>query len=183
MRRRHGITGAAVYAPWVLEEAPRAEQQQFLAALPAPVRVIARLVWEPSLPQAQPLEPVTHGQRRSSTLLQPTERPTPCDNASDGEHSASWPLSRLRAAWSVAQRCVFITAPLREQCAHEHQSWIEPTGRRTGADARGERSESENLLHVEREHEEDSDEGRPKEMFTTLPAASMSHEISSVVAG
>ena len=47
MRRRQGITGAAVYVPWVLDGAPRAEQQQFLAALPAPVRVIARLVWEP----------------------------------------------------------------------------------------------------------------------------------------
>jgi hypothetical protein len=47
MRRRQGITGAAIYVPWVLDGAPRGEQQQFLAALPAPVRMIARLVWEP----------------------------------------------------------------------------------------------------------------------------------------
>ena len=72
---------------------------------------------------------------------------------------------------------------LPEQCADEHQSWTESTGRRTGADARGERAESESLLHVESEHEKDSDEAGPKEMFTTLPAAPMSHEISSVVAG
>jgi iron-sulfur cluster repair protein YtfE (RIC family) len=47
MRRRQGIKGAAVYVPWVLDGAPRTEQQQFLAALPAPVRVIAHLLWEP----------------------------------------------------------------------------------------------------------------------------------------
>jgi hypothetical protein len=47
MRRRQGIRGAAAYVPWVLDGAPIAEQQQFLAALPAPVRLISRLFWEP----------------------------------------------------------------------------------------------------------------------------------------
>jgi hypothetical protein len=47
MRRRQGVRGAAVYVPWVLDGAPIAEQRQFLGALPAPVRVIARRVWEP----------------------------------------------------------------------------------------------------------------------------------------
>jgi iron-sulfur cluster repair protein YtfE (RIC family) len=47
MRRRQGIRGAAVYVPWVLDGAPMAERKQFLGALPAPVRLIARQVWEP----------------------------------------------------------------------------------------------------------------------------------------
>jgi hypothetical protein len=47
MRRRQGVRGAAVYVPWVLDGASIAEQRQFLGALPAPVRVIARRVWEP----------------------------------------------------------------------------------------------------------------------------------------
>lgn len=47
MRRRQGVKGAAVYVPWILDGAAREEQQRFLAALPAPVRVISRLVWEP----------------------------------------------------------------------------------------------------------------------------------------
>jgi hypothetical protein len=47
MRRRQGIRGAATYVPWVLDGAPLAEQKQFLGALPAPVRLIARQVWEP----------------------------------------------------------------------------------------------------------------------------------------
>lgn len=47
MRRRQGIRGAAVYVPWVLDGAPLGEQKQFLSALPGPVRLIARKVWEP----------------------------------------------------------------------------------------------------------------------------------------
>jgi iron-sulfur cluster repair protein YtfE (RIC family) len=47
MRRQQGIKGAAVYVPWVLDGAPLAEQKQFLGALPGPVRLIARKVWEP----------------------------------------------------------------------------------------------------------------------------------------
>jgi hypothetical protein len=47
MRRRQGIRGAAVYVPWILDGAPRAGQRRFLAALPGPVRLISRLLWEP----------------------------------------------------------------------------------------------------------------------------------------
>lgn len=47
MRRRQGFKGAAVYVPWILDEMPRLKQQEFMAALPAPVHVINRLVWAP----------------------------------------------------------------------------------------------------------------------------------------
>jgi hemerythrin HHE cation binding domain-containing protein len=47
MRRRQGVKGAAIYVPWILHGAAPDGQQRFLAALPAPVRVISRLLWEP----------------------------------------------------------------------------------------------------------------------------------------
>ena len=47
MRRRQGVKGAAVYVPWILDGAAPGGQQRFLAALPAPVRIISRLLWEP----------------------------------------------------------------------------------------------------------------------------------------
>ncbi len=47
MRRRQGVKGAAIYVPWILDGAAPDGQQRFLAALPAPVRVISRLLWEP----------------------------------------------------------------------------------------------------------------------------------------
>jgi len=47
MRRRQGIKGAAIYVPWILDGAAPDGQRRFLAALPAPVRVISRLLWEP----------------------------------------------------------------------------------------------------------------------------------------
>jgi hypothetical protein len=47
MRRRQGVKGAAIYVPWILDGAAPNGQQRFLAALPAPVRLISRLVWEP----------------------------------------------------------------------------------------------------------------------------------------
>jgi iron-sulfur cluster repair protein YtfE (RIC family) len=47
MRRRQGIKGAAIYVPWILDGAAPEGQRRFLAALPAPVRVISRLLWEP----------------------------------------------------------------------------------------------------------------------------------------
>lgn len=47
MRRRQGVKGAAVYVPWILHGAAPDGQQRFLAALPAPVRIISRLLWEP----------------------------------------------------------------------------------------------------------------------------------------
>jgi iron-sulfur cluster repair protein YtfE (RIC family) len=46
MRRRQGVKGAAVYVPWVIDGIPVAERHQFLAAMPAPVRLINRLLWE-----------------------------------------------------------------------------------------------------------------------------------------
>jgi iron-sulfur cluster repair protein YtfE (RIC family) len=47
MRRRQGLKGAAIYVPWILDGTAPGEQQRFLAALPAPVRLISRLLWEP----------------------------------------------------------------------------------------------------------------------------------------
>jgi len=47
MRRRQGVKGAAIYVPWILDGAAPDGQQRFLAALPAPVRVVSRLLWEP----------------------------------------------------------------------------------------------------------------------------------------
>ena len=47
MRRRQGLKGAASYVPWILDGAAPAGRQRFLAALPAPVRVINRLLLEP----------------------------------------------------------------------------------------------------------------------------------------
>jgi iron-sulfur cluster repair protein YtfE (RIC family) len=47
MRRRQGIKGAAIYVPWILDGAAPDGQRRFLAALPAPVRVMSRLLWEP----------------------------------------------------------------------------------------------------------------------------------------
>jgi iron-sulfur cluster repair protein YtfE (RIC family) len=47
MRRRQGVKGAAIYVPWILDGAAPDRQRRFLAALPAPVRVISRFLWEP----------------------------------------------------------------------------------------------------------------------------------------
>jgi iron-sulfur cluster repair protein YtfE (RIC family) len=47
MRRRQGIKGAAIYVPWILDGSAPDGQRRFLAAMPAPVRVISRLLWEP----------------------------------------------------------------------------------------------------------------------------------------
>ena len=47
MRRRQGVKGAAIYVPWILDGAAPAQQRQSLAALPGPVRLINRLLWEP----------------------------------------------------------------------------------------------------------------------------------------
>ena len=47
MRCRQGVRGAAAYVPWVLDEMSPSEQRQFLALLPAPVRLVNRLLWEP----------------------------------------------------------------------------------------------------------------------------------------
>ena len=47
MRRRQGFKGAAVYVPWILDGAPAAERRRFLSALPAPVTLFNRLLWQP----------------------------------------------------------------------------------------------------------------------------------------
>jgi iron-sulfur cluster repair protein YtfE (RIC family) len=47
MRRHQGIKGAAIYVPWILDGAAPDGQRRFLAALPAPVRVISQLLWLP----------------------------------------------------------------------------------------------------------------------------------------
>jgi len=47
MRRRQGFKGAAVYVPWILDGAPAAERRRFLGALPAPVTLLNRLLWQP----------------------------------------------------------------------------------------------------------------------------------------
>src|SRR5262249_14144596 len=47
MRRRQGLKGAAIYVPWILDGTAPAGRRRFLAALPAPVRVISRLLWDP----------------------------------------------------------------------------------------------------------------------------------------
>ena len=47
MRRRQGFKGAAVYVPWILDGAPNEERRRFLGALPAPVTLLNRLLWQP----------------------------------------------------------------------------------------------------------------------------------------
>ena len=47
MARAQGVKGAAVYVPWIVDGASAAERKRFFAALPRPVRVLNRLVWEP----------------------------------------------------------------------------------------------------------------------------------------
>ncbi len=47
MRRRQGVKGAAAYVPWILDGAGSDARRHFLAALPPPVRMISKFVWEP----------------------------------------------------------------------------------------------------------------------------------------
>jgi hypothetical protein len=47
MRRRQGVKGAAIYIPWILDQTAPDKQQRFLAALPAPARLINRLAFQP----------------------------------------------------------------------------------------------------------------------------------------
>ncbi|MFC1434252.1 hemerythrin domain-containing protein [Streptacidiphilus sp. N1-3] len=53
MRSRQGVRGAAVYVPWILDGAAPAEQRRFLGALPAPVTVLNRLLWQRSYRRRQ----------------------------------------------------------------------------------------------------------------------------------
>ena len=45
--RAQGINGAAVYVPWIVDGATIAERKRFFSVLPAPIRLINRLLWEP----------------------------------------------------------------------------------------------------------------------------------------
>lgn len=47
MARTQGIRGAAVYVPWIVDDAPRERRKRFFAMLPAPVGLLNRLLWEP----------------------------------------------------------------------------------------------------------------------------------------
>jgi hypothetical protein len=47
MARRQGPSGAAAYVPWILDAASADERHRFLAAMPGPVAVVNRALWEP----------------------------------------------------------------------------------------------------------------------------------------
>jgi Hemerythrin HHE cation binding domain len=47
MRRAQGLSGAGVYVPWIVDGASAADRKRFFAALPAPLKVVNRLVFEP----------------------------------------------------------------------------------------------------------------------------------------
>lgn len=46
MARKQGPSGAAVYIPWVLDDTTLEQRRRFLAAMPGPVALINRLLWE-----------------------------------------------------------------------------------------------------------------------------------------
>jgi len=46
-RRLHGLRGAAVYLPWLLDGTPLGEQRRLLSLLPPPARVLYRTLWRP----------------------------------------------------------------------------------------------------------------------------------------
>jgi hemerythrin-like domain-containing protein len=46
MARRQGLKGAAVYIPWIIDGIGAEDRRKFLAAMPAPVKVINRLFWQ-----------------------------------------------------------------------------------------------------------------------------------------
>jgi iron-sulfur cluster repair protein YtfE (RIC family) len=47
MARRQGPSGAAVYVPWILDDTTQDQRARFLAAMPAPLAVVNRLLFEP----------------------------------------------------------------------------------------------------------------------------------------
>lgn len=47
MRKAQGFSGAAVYVPWIVDGATPEKRRQFFSVLPAPVKVLNRLMWEP----------------------------------------------------------------------------------------------------------------------------------------
>jgi hypothetical protein len=46
MRRQQGVAGAAVYVPWVIDGHPEPQQHRFLGQMPAPVRMLNRVMWQ-----------------------------------------------------------------------------------------------------------------------------------------
>jgi hypothetical protein len=46
IRSTQGVSGAAVYLPWLLDGAPASQAKRVLAVLPLPVRVLYRAVWQ-----------------------------------------------------------------------------------------------------------------------------------------
>jgi hypothetical protein len=47
MRRRQGLTGVAVYVPWIVDGATLADRNRFFSVLPAPLQMVNRVFWEP----------------------------------------------------------------------------------------------------------------------------------------
>lgn len=47
MRRAQGLSGAAVYLPWIVDGTPPEDRRRFLNAMPPPARALNRLLWEP----------------------------------------------------------------------------------------------------------------------------------------
>ncbi|MCW2937497.1 MAG: Hemerythrin cation binding domain protein [Actinomycetia bacterium] len=47
MRKTQGLSGAAVFFPWVLDGTPATTRTQVLGLLPAPARLLYRAVWAP----------------------------------------------------------------------------------------------------------------------------------------
>jgi iron-sulfur cluster repair protein YtfE (RIC family) len=47
MARRQGPSGAAAYVPWVIDGNTPDQRHRFFAAMPAPLAVVNKLLWEP----------------------------------------------------------------------------------------------------------------------------------------
>jgi hypothetical protein len=54
MRRAQGFKGAAVYVPWIVDGATPKRRREFFSVLPAPVKLINRLLWEPRYRRSGP---------------------------------------------------------------------------------------------------------------------------------
>ncbi|MEU1150900.1 hemerythrin domain-containing protein [Streptomyces sp. NPDC005863] len=48
MAKKQGPKGAAIYIPWVMDGRDVTERKRFLDCMPAPVKVLNKLFWEPS---------------------------------------------------------------------------------------------------------------------------------------
>ncbi|GAA4600863.1 hypothetical protein GCM10023195_01400 [Actinoallomurus liliacearum] len=46
-RRRLGLSGGAVYFPWLLDEMPEQRESQVLSVLPSALRLVYRVLWRP----------------------------------------------------------------------------------------------------------------------------------------